>query len=133
MKKTESRYKDLEDRVIEFAVCCINIAAGIKNDNAGNHLKNQLVRAGSSVALNYAEARYAESRKDFVHKIKIVLKELHETHVCLRMIARIKLYHGKENIDAALGECDELISIFVKSANTAQKNLVRKPEIERQK
>ena len=73
--------------------------------------------------MNYAEARYAESRKDFIHKIKIVLKELHETQVCLNIILNTNYYRGKYDLRSSLKECDELLAIFTASVNTAQKSL----------
>jgi four helix bundle protein len=90
---------------------------------AGNHLSGQLLRSGTSPALNYGEAQGGESRKDFIHKIKIVLKELRETFVCLKIIQRSKLHKSEEKINDAIKQNNELISIFVKSAETAQKNL----------
>ena len=76
---------ELEERLIDFAVLIIEIIDEIKTNKAGNHLSNQLVRSGTSPALNYGEAQGAESRKDFIHKIKVVLKELRETYVSLRI------------------------------------------------
>ena len=92
------------------------------NTRAGNHLGGQLLRSGTSPALNYGEAQSGESRKDFIHKIKIVLKELRETYVCLKIIHRTKLYKSEDKIMSTMKENNELISIFVKSAETAQKN-----------
>lgn len=94
----------------------------MQNTKAANHLSGQLVRSGTSPALNYGEAQSAESRKDFIHKFKIVLKELRETFVCLRIIKWAKLYNSLEKIEATLTENNELIAIFVKSTNTAQMN-----------
>lgn len=94
----------------------------MQNTKAANHLSGQLVRSGTSPALNYGEAQSAESRKDFIHKFKIVLKELRETFVCLRIIKRARLYNSLEKIEATLTENNELIAIFVKSTNTAQMN-----------
>ena len=73
--------------------------------------------------MNYGEAQSGESRKDFIHKIKIVLKELRESYVCLKIICRSKLCNSEEIMKLAMIENNELISIFVKSAETAQKNL----------
>ena len=123
MKKETSRFNALEDRLIEFAVSCIIISGRIRDNYTGRHLMSQLIRSGSSSALNYAEARYAESKRDFIHKVKIVLKELHETHVCLKIIERTNSYTGKDSLESTGKECNELISIFVRSINTAQKNL----------
>ena len=113
---------DLENRLIEFSVLIIEIINEMKNSKAGNHLSGQLVRSGTSVALNYGEAQSAESKKDFIHKMKVVLKELRETYVCLRVVHRSKLYKIEEKIIKAEKENNEMISIFVKSIETAQKN-----------
>lgn len=115
--------KDLEERLINFSVLIIEIINEMPNTKAANHLAGQLIRSGTSPALNYGEAQSAESRKDFVHKIKIVLKELRESFACLKIIKRAKLYKTEEKIDRALTENNELISIFVKSVETAQKNI----------
>jgi len=115
--------KDLEERLINFSVLIIEITDEMPDKKAANHLSGQLVRSGASPSLNYVEAQSAESRKDFVHKIKVVLKELRESFVCLKIIEQAKLYKTKEKIDKALIENNELISIFVKSVETAQKNI----------
>lgn len=113
----------LEDRLIDFTVLIIEIVNEMPNTKAGNHLSGQLVRSGTSPALNYGEAQSAESRKDFIHKVKVVLKELRESFFCLKIIYRARLYKTQIKIEAALKENDELISIFVKSVETARKNL----------
>ncbi len=99
----------LEDRLIDFAVLVIEIVNELPNTKAGNHLAGQLVRCGTSHALNYGEAQSGESRKDFIHKIKIVLKELRETFVCLKIINKAKLYKSEKKVQPALKENDELI------------------------
>ncbi len=113
---------DLEERLINFSVLIIEIVNGMPNSKAASHLAGQLVRSGTSVSLNYGEAKGGESRKDFIHKIQIVLKELRETFVCIKIIDRVTLHGSKEKIDKALKENDELISIFVKSVETARRN-----------
>ena len=107
-----------EDRLIDFAVTVIDVVEALPNTKAGNHVGGQLIRSGTSPAPNYAEARSAESRKDFVHKMKISLKELRETMVWLKIIARKRLGDGCV-VPAALAECDELIAIFTSSTKTA--------------
>jgi len=109
--------------LINFAVLIIEIANELPNTKVGNHLSGQLVSSGTSPALNYGEAQSAESRKDFIHKIKVALKELRETFVCLKIIQRTKLYKSEKKMQTALKENDELVSIFVKSVETAQKNI----------
>ena len=113
---------DLEDRLIKFAVLIIDIVGSIPDNKAGNHMGGQLLRSGTSPALNYGEAQSGESLKDFIHKIKIVLKELRESYVSLKIIHLAKLYKDEDKIVHAEKECNELISIFVRSVETAQKN-----------
>ena len=114
--------KDLEDRLINFAVLIIEISESLVKTKAGNHLSGQVSRSGTSPALNYGEAQGAESTKDFIHKLRIVLKELRETHIALNIIYKAKLYKPDTNIMYALGECNELVAIFVKSIKTAEMN-----------
>lgn len=118
-----SREFNLEDRLIDFAVDIIHLSETLVNTKAGNHLSGQLLRSGTSPALNYGEAQSGESRKDFIHKIKVVLKELRETLICLKIIFRAKLYSEKVLIQKVLKESNELVSIFVKSIDTAQRNI----------
>ena len=82
---------DLEERLIDFAVRIIKLTEAFPNTRSGNHIRGQVLRSGTSPAPNYAEAQSAESRSDFVHKIKIALKELRETKVWLRMIGKAGL------------------------------------------
>ena len=114
--------RDLEERLINFAVLVIEIVEAMPNTRAANHLGSQLLRSGTSPALNYGEAQSGELRKDFIHKIKVVLKELKESFVCFKIIHRTKLYTKEDKLQLALKENNELISIFVTSAKTAQKN-----------
>jgi four helix bundle protein len=128
MDKNTKKY-DLEDRLIEFAVLVITIAESLKNSRAGNHIAGQLVRSGTSPSLNYGEAQSAESLSDFIHKFKILLKELRETRVALKIIKRVPLINDIVLVDKGLIECNELISIFVKSIDTAKKHS-RKKKVE---
>jgi len=116
------RKYDLEERLISLAVLVIGLVESMPNTKAANHLAGQLLRSGTSPALNYAEAQSGESRKDFIHKIKIVLKELRETLVCLKIIYRARLFDSEEKIQIVTKETDELVAIFVKSAKTAIEN-----------
>jgi four helix bundle protein len=117
------RKNELEERLISFSVSCIGISKKMMEDKAGNHLSGQIIRSSTSCALNYGEAQSGESRKDFIHKMKIVLKELRESHVCLRIIQRSNLTDEIEKVDHAIAEANELISIFVKSITTSQSRL----------
>ena len=109
----------LEDRLIDFAADIINVVEALPSSKAGNHIANQLIRSGTSPAPNYGEARSAESRRDFVHKLKISLKELRETLIWLRIIARKRLAEPLD-LTPHLTECNELIAIFVSSIMTAE-------------
>ena len=114
---------DLEERLIDFSILIIGIVNEMPNTKAGNHLSGQIVRSGTSVSLNYGEAQSAESRRDFIHKMKIILKELRESFISLKIIHKCKLYKTESKISLAKNENNELISIFVKSIETAEKNL----------
>jgi four helix bundle protein len=111
----------LEERLIDFAVMIVGVVEALPNSKAGNHIGNQLIRSGTSPAPNYGEAQSAESRKDFVHKLKIALKELRETLVWLKIIGRKRLGDCRD-LPAAVAECNELIAIFVSSTKTADAN-----------
>lgn len=118
--------RELEERLIVFAVKIIEIVSSMTDNKAGIHLGGQLIRSGTSPALNYGEAQSAESTKDFIHKLRIVLKELRETNICLKIIHRPKQFFNEEDILKAVQESDELISIFVVSINTLQQNQAAK-------
>lgn len=117
----ERKY-DLEGRLIDFAAAIITFTDNMVNSKAGNHMANQLLRSGTSPALNYGEAHSGESRKDFIHKIKIVLKELRESGVAIKIIEKAKLHLDQDAIVVIKNECNQLISIFVKSVGTAERN-----------
>ena len=116
------KHADLQDRLIDFSVRVIKVADSLASTRTGNQLRGQLLRCGTSPPANYAEAQSAESRADFVHKLKIVLKELRETKVWLLILIRASLIKPEARLQPLVLECDELISIFVKSVNTARKN-----------
>jgi len=115
-----TRTYDLEERLIDFAVRIIRTAESLPKTKVGNHIAGQLIRCGTSVAPNYGEAQSAESRPDFIHKMKIYLKELRETKVWLIMITRANLIKPALKLEPLTKENDELISIFVTSINTAK-------------
>ena len=106
---------DLDERLIQFAADIIDVAEALPKSIAGNHLAGQLIRSGTAPCLQYGEAQSAESRADFIHKMKISVKELRETFNCLRLINK-KKWFASEALIKCLGENNQLISIFVKSA-----------------
>ena len=111
---------NLEDRLVKFTVSVLTLTEEFPNSKIGLELKGQLIRSSSSVSLNYGEAQGAESRKDFIHKIKVVIKELRETN--LKIVHGIKLAKSNAIIELLLQEADELISIMVASIRTANHN-----------
>ena len=113
---------DLEDRLIDFAVMIIHLAESLPKTKTGNHIAGQIIRCATSPASNYGEAQAAESRNDFIHKMKISLKELRETKVWLQMILKANLIKALIKIDQLIDECNQLISIFVASVKTAKLN-----------
>ncbi|MEA1990640.1 MAG: four helix bundle protein [Thermodesulfobacteriota bacterium] len=113
---------DLEERLIDFAVRIIRAAELLPKSKVGNHIAGQLIRSGTSAAPNYGEAQSAESRSDFIHKMKVSLKELRETRVWLLMIIRANLIKPTSKLESLVDENNQLISIFVTSIKTAKQN-----------
>jgi len=118
---TMEKQFDLDERLINFAVAIINFVETLPNTKSANHLGGQLLRSGTSPSLNYGEARSAESQSDFVHKMKVCLKELRESYNCLRILHRVEIYVSFDQVQSLTAECNELIAIFVKSISTASK------------
>jgi four helix bundle protein len=118
MPPSPPRQFDLEDRLIKFADRIITTQEQLPDTKAANYLSTQLLRSGTSPALNYGEAQSSESKKDFIHKLRIVLKELRETLICLTI-----LEHRSMLTDTTLiAENRELVAIFTKSVTTAKAN-----------
>src|SRR5262245_61426324 len=91
MTEHAKRADQLQDRLITFAVTIVEVSAQLPKTQHGRHISKQILRSGSATAANYGEARAAESKSDFIHKLRIVLKELNETAVWLQVIARMSL------------------------------------------
>ena len=115
---------DLEERLIDFAICVSDIVDNLPATRLGNYIGGQLIRSGCSPALNYGEAQSAESRNDFIHKMKVILKELRESLISIKIIERKKL-HDIEIVSRTKDECNQLVAIFVKSIETAKKNNIK--------
>jgi four helix bundle protein len=109
----------LEARLIDFAVRIIKLAANLPKTDAGKHIAGQILRSGTSPAANYGEARGGESTSDFIHKLGIVLKELNETHIWLRIIERSQLL-DKNLLGDINNESKELCRIVGASLKTAR-------------
>jgi four helix bundle protein len=116
----QAKANELESRLIDFAVRVIKLADALPKTPAGKHVARQLLRSGTSAAPNYAEARAAESDKDFVHKLKIALKELNETGVWLRIVQRANLMRV-ELLTELTDENQQLCCILNASVTTAQR------------
>jgi four helix bundle protein len=108
--------------LIDFAVRIIRIAESLPKTKTGLHIEGQLVRCGTSPAANYGEAQGAESLADFIHKMRLCLKELRETRVWLLMISRCCLLQDASEPRTVLTEVEELIAIFAASIRTSQQN-----------
>ena len=111
---------DLEERLLEYSVKIIKIVEQLPKTRVGNHVAGQLLRAGTSAYPNHGEAQAAESAKDFVHKLRISLKELRETYRWLKLIQRVPLIKTQSYLDDILHETEELINIFVSSIKTSE-------------
>ena len=112
---------DLEDRLITFACQCLDVCELLPNAKAGNNLEYQLSKSSTATALIYGEAQAAESRSDFLHKIKVVLKEVRETRINLRIIKQKPVIQNIK-VEIALNEANQLMAIFLKSIETAKNN-----------
>ncbi|MEO5984767.1 MAG: four helix bundle protein [Ferruginibacter sp.] len=112
---------NLEDRLVRFACICLDICDIMPHTKVAQNLAYQLSKSSSASALNYGEAQSAESPADFIHKMKVVLKEIRETRINLRLIIEKPILNNPE-ILLTLKECNELMAIFLKSIETAKKN-----------
>src|SRR4030043_1359535 len=113
MRKDE----ELADRLLKYAVLIIQLCGKLPNNTIGNHIRTQLQRCGTSPGANYEEARGAESKADFIHKLGVVLKELKESRYWLKVIQEVSLIKD-DSVLSVLNECEELIAIIAKSIFT---------------
>jgi len=116
----ETKY-DLEERLLEYAARVVRLVEKLPTTRAGNHVAGQLLRSGTSPLPNHGEAQAAESRKDFVHKLKICHKELKESRRWLRLVQRVPLLRPA-NVQPLVDETEELVRIFGASLRTARNN-----------
>jgi len=112
---------NLEERLLEFSARIIRLVDALSNTRAMNRLAGQLLRSGTSPYGNHGEVEAAESRKDFIHKLKICLKELKETRRWLRLLKKARMLPAPK-MAPILHETEELIMIFFTSIRTAEKN-----------
>lgn len=114
--------KELEERLIRFSVIAYELSRFVKKEYFATYLINQLLRSTASAALNYGEAQSAESRKDFIHKVGLVLKELRESKVNLEIISRTGVVSNQTKVSIALDESNQLVSIFYRTIQTSKSN-----------
>jgi len=119
---TNEKQYDLQGRLVGYAVRIIKLSEVLPDTKAGKHVSSQILRSGTSPAPNYGEAQSAESKADFVHKLKIALKELRETEIWLKIIAEANMVTSAALLAPLLQETDELVAILFKSIDTAKKN-----------
>ncbi len=121
----KEREFDLQDRMIDYAVRVIGLSEALPETKAGKHISSQILRSGASPAPNYGEAQSAESNADFVHKLKVALKELRETEIWLKIILKAKMIKPVSKLTPLLQETDELVAILFTSVETAKKSKER--------
>ena len=113
------RNYDLEDRLVDFSSKVIQLVELLPPTKSAVYIGNQMIRCGVAPSLLYGEAQGAESRDDFVHKMKVALKELKETRISLKLVVKNGM---AKNIDSLCRENEELIAVFAKSIETAKNN-----------
>ena len=126
MGSSREENEALEERLLEFGARCGKVVDALPDTRLGNHVAGQLVRSSTSPAPNYAEACAAESRKDFVHKLGIALKELRESRVWLKACIKSELLPAARLLPL-IDECTQLMNILGKSIVTAKSNAPKRP------
>jgi len=119
-----TRKYDLEERLVNFTCRLIDVVEALPSTRAGTYIAGQLVRCCHSPTFNYGEAQGAESGRDFIHKMSIILKELKECRVALKIIRRKELIIPVKKLTKVEEETEELIAIFAQCIITARKNLI---------
>ena len=117
--------EELADRLLAFAVNVIKIVSDLPQNPVEKHISFQLLKCGTSPGANYEEARGAESARDFIHKLRIALKELKESRFWLKVIKEVPLL-DKDQVYPLLIECEELVAIIAKSVTTARKSRLKR-------
>ena len=122
MSEMERKF-DLGERLLKFAARIVRLSGALPKTVAGRHVGEQVLRSGAAPMAHHGEAQAAESRKDFVHKMRIRHNELRETIRWLRLIKEVPMVDKPENLGELIAECDELIRIFLTSIRTAKEEL----------
>lgn len=116
----EEKANALSERLLDYGVEIVRLAGGLGRTVAGKHIANQLLRSGTSAGANYEEARGAQSRADFVHKLQVVLKEIRESHYWLKLTQRSSILDGR-HLQHLLDETEQLSNIVSRSVITAKR------------
>jgi len=116
----EKRF-NLEERLLEYAVRIIRLVDALPATRAGRHVADQLLRCGTSPLANHGELQGAESRKDFIHKLRLCLKEIREARRWLRLVQSVPLLPPSK-VEPLLNETESLVKIFAASIRTAEGN-----------
>ncbi len=116
----ETRKYHLEERLLKYSAMIVHLVEKLPKTRAGNHIGGQLLRSGTSPLFNHREAQAAESADDFIHKLRVCLKELRETYRSLKLILELRLVRDVDSVKLVLAETEELIRIFVSSIKTVQ-------------
>jgi len=114
---------DLENRLVDYTCRMIDVIEALPNTRAGNYIAGQLIRSCHSPTFNYGETQAAESTKDFVHKMNVVLKELKECRIALKVIRRKEMIKPVFKLEGIYKETEELVAIIGKSISTAKKKI----------
>jgi four helix bundle protein len=120
MTENPSKADKIQDRLVDLAIAIVRLAAHLPRNPAGRHVAAQILRSGTSPAPNYGEARGAGSKADFVHKLRVALKELNETTIWLQIIRKSRM--SQLELDGLMKETQELARILVSSIRTASRN-----------
>ncbi len=113
----------LRERLLKFSISVITLANQLPKSAAGFAIANQVIRSGTSIGANNEEAQDASSLKDFIQKLSISLREARETLYWLEVTKGSHLIEGSQ-IDSCMDECNELISIFVRSIKSSKDKVI---------
>lgn len=117
---------DLEDRLVDYTCRMTDVVEALPKTRSGNYMAGQLIRSCHSPAFNYSEAQAAESPDDFIHKLRVVLKELKECRTSLKIIIKKAYINPVLQLNAIFKETGKLIAIIGKSVSTAEKNKINR-------
>jgi four helix bundle protein len=114
--------KELEDRLINLSLKANQLCRHMDGSFISVQLTKQIIRSATSTVLNYGEAQGAESKADFAHKVSMILKELRETQIRLKLLTDSVKEDAKDDVDFCQDECAQLVAIFHKTVITVKAN-----------